>query len=309
MPVKISDNLPAIDTLKRENVFVMTDSRAQTQDVRPLRILVLNLMPTKITTETQLLRALSNSPIQTEVRFIYTATYRPTHTDSQHLDVFYKTFEQARQEKWDGLIITGAPVENMPFEDVAYWTELKEIMDWADGNVFSTLFICWAAQAALYHHYGIDKSPLGRKVFGAFLHTVTDGKNKLTRGFDDAFWAPHSRHTTVDEEAILAEPALELLASSKEAGAYLAASPDGRRVFVTGHGEYDADTLKLEYERDIAEGKPIDVPSNYFPNNDPASNPHVRWRAHANLLFTNWLNYCVYQETPYDLQEISRQHM
>jgi len=308
MPVKISDNLPAIETLARENVFVMTDTRAETQDVRPLRILVLNLMPTKITTETQLLRALSNSPIQTEVRFIHTASYQPSHADPQHLSVFYRTFEQAREEKWDGLIITGAPVESMAFEDVAYWNELVEIMDWADENVFSTLFICWAAQAGLYHHYGIAKEPLAHKVFGAFLHTVTDGKNKLTRGFDDAFWAPHSRHTTVNEKAILAEPRLELLAASNEAGAYLAASPDGRRVFVTGHGEYDADTLKLEYERDIEAGKDIEIPSNYFPDNDPKKEPHVRWRAHANLLFTNWLNYCVYQETPYDLQEISRQH-
>ncbi|MCL2818867.1 MAG: homoserine O-succinyltransferase [Actinomycetia bacterium] len=306
MPVKIADNLPAAQTLANENVFVMTDTRAETQDVRPLRILVLNLMPTKITTETQLLRALSNSPLQSEVRFIQTASYHPTHTDTQHLDVFYRTFEQAREEKWDGLIITGAPVENMRFEDVAYWDELVEIMDWADENVFSTLFICWGAQAGLYHHYGIDKEPLGHKVFGSFLHTVTDAKNKLTRGFDDAFWAPHSRHTTVDEQAIINEPRLELLASSDEAGAYLAASPDGRRVFVTGHSEYDSDTLRQEYERDIAAGKKIDIPINYFPDDDPSREPHVRWRAHSNLLFTNWLNYCVYQETPYDLDEISR---
>ncbi|MCL2492166.1 MAG: homoserine O-succinyltransferase [Coriobacteriia bacterium] len=306
MPVKIADKLPAIETLKNENVFVMTDTRAETQDVRPLRILVLNLMPTKITTETQLLRALSNSPLQSEVRFIHTASYHPRHADLDHLDVFYRTFEQAREEKWDGLIITGAPVENMDFEDVAYWDELVEIMDWADENVFSTLFICWAAQAGLYHHYNIQKEPLAHKVFGAFLHTVTDGKNKLTRGFDDAFWAPHSRHTTVSEKAIVFEPRLELLASSDEAGAYLAASPDGRRVFVTGHSEYDADTLRLEYERDIAAGKEIEVPQNYFPNDDPSNKPHVRWRAHSNLLFTNWLNYCVYQETPYDLNELSR---
>ena len=305
MPVKIADRLPAAETLANENVFVMTDSRAETQDVRPLRILVLNLMPTKVETETQLLRALSNSPLQSEVRFIHTASYQPTHADSRHLDVFYRTFENAREEKWDGLIITGAPVENLRFEEVAYWDELVEIMDWADENVFSTLFICWGAQAGLYHHYGIDKEPLASKVFGSFLHTVTDGKNKLTRGFDDAFWAPHSRHTTVSEQAILAEPRLELLASSDEAGAYLAASLDGRRVFVTGHGEYDADTLKKEYERDRAAGKEIDIPVNYFPDNDPTREPHVRWRAHANLLFTNWLNYCVYQETPYDLTELA----
>jgi homoserine O-succinyltransferase len=308
MPVKIADKLPAAETLASENVFVMTDTRAETQEIRPLRILVLNLMPTKIETETQLLRALSNSPLQSEVRFIHTASYRPRHADSRHLDVFYRTFEEARDQNWDGLIITGAPVENMRFEDVAYWDELIEIMEWADKNVFSTLFICWGAQAALYHHYGIDKEPLAHKVFGSFLHTVTDGKNKLTRGFDDAFWAPHSRHTTVSEQAIADEPRLELLASSEVAGAYLAASPDGRRVFVTGHSEYDADTLKSEYERDLAAGKQIDIPQNYFPEDDPARKPHVRWRAHSNLLFTNWLNYCVYQETPYDLQELSRLH-
>ncbi|MCL2025052.1 MAG: homoserine O-succinyltransferase [Coriobacteriia bacterium] len=304
MPVKIKDGLPAIETLTGENVFVMTDERASMQDIRPLRILVLNLMPTKITTETQLLRVLSNTPLQCEVRFMYTSSYCPGNVNPGHLADFYKTFEDARQEKWDGLIITGAPVENMPFEEVAYWAELVEIMDWAEQNVFSTLFICWGAQAALYHHYGIGKHPLAAKVFGVFLHTVTDTKNKLTRGFDDAFWAPHSRHTTIDANDIIAEPHLELLVSSDEAGAYLAASPDGRQVFVTGHSEYDADTLKLEYERDIAAGKPIGVPANYFPDDDPTREPHVRWRAHADLLFTNWLNYCVYQETPYDLSAL-----
>ena len=306
MPVKIKDGLPAAETLAHENVFVMTDTRATTQEIRPLRILVLNLMPTKITTETQILRALSNTPLQCEVRFLHTASYRPSNVSSQHLDVYYKTFVQAQNEKWDGLIITGAPVENMKFEKVAYWDELTEIMDWADGNVFSTLFICWAAQAGLYHHYGIEKHSVKNKVFGVFLHTVTDSKNRLTRGFDDAFWAPHSRHTAVDEQAIIDAPHLELLATSKEAGAYLAASPDGRRVFITGHSEYDADTLKWEYDRDVAAGKKIDIPVNYFPDNDPTQKPHVRWRAHATLLFTNWMNYCVYQETPYDLDELTR---
>lgn len=306
MPVKIKEGLPAVTTLAHENVFVMTENRASTQDIRPLHILVLNLMPTKITTETQLLRVLGNSPLQCEVTFLHTASYRPTNINPMHLDVFYKTFAEVKDQNWDGLIITGAPVEQMGFEDVSYWQELVDVMTWAETNVYSTLYICWGAQAGLYYHYGIDKRPLDAKVFGIFEHKCNDTKNKLTRGFDDFFFAPHSRHTTVHHEDILSQQdKLELLAYSYEAGVYLAASKDGRHVFVTGHSEYDADTLKLEYERDVAAGLDIDIPVNYFPNDNPAEEPVVKWRAHANLLFSNWLNYCVYQETPYDLNELS----
>ncbi len=305
MPVKIREGLPAEAVLAAENVFVMTEHRAATQDIRPLSIVVLNLMPTKQTTETQLLRMLGNSPLQVEVTFLHTATYRPRHTDHNHLEVFYDTFHRIRDRRFDGLIITGAPVELMEFENVAYWDELVEIMDWADENVYSTLAICWAAQAELYHHYGIGKRAVDAKVFGVFEHVVTDPKNKVTRGFDDLFLAPHSRHTTVDAEDILAEPDLELLASSPDAGVYLAASRDGRRVFVTGHPEYDADTLDTEYRRDVAAGLPIQTPRNYYPGDDPTRAPVVRWRAHGDLLFTNWLNYCVYQETPYDLHQLT----
>lgn len=305
MPVKIKDGLPAVKTLAHENVFVMTENRASTQDIRPLKILVLNLMPTKITTETQILRVLGNSPLQCEVTFLHTASYRPTNVNPLHLDVFYDTFSDVRNHNWDGLIITGAPVEQMGFEDVDYWPELVDIMTWAETNVYSTLYICWGAQAGLYHHFGIDKRPLDAKVFGIFEHQCNDTKNKITRGFDDFFFAPHSRHTTIHTSDILAHPELELLAQSDEAGAYLMASHDGRHVFVTGHSEYDADTLKLEYERDLAAGLDIEIPHNYFPGDDPKAEPVVRWRAHANLLFANWLNYCVYQETPYDLDELT----
>lgn len=304
MPVKIQDGLPAVDILAQENVFVMTDKRAAMQDIRPLKILVLNLMPTKQATEAQLLRVLSNSPLQIEVTFLLTATYTPTHSDPLHLDVFYSTFDEVKDKNWDGLIITGAPVEHLAFQDVDYWDELVKIMDWADNNVYSTLHICWAAQAGLFHYYGINKRTLSSKVFGIFEHTVTDEKNKLTRGFDDVFYAPHSRHTTILYQDIIDCNDLELLAYSEEAGAYLIASKDGRNVFVTGHAEYDADTLKKEYERDKAAGLDIDVPANYFPNDDVTRSPLVTWRAHANLLFSNWINYCVYQETPYDLDEL-----
>ena len=309
MPVKIREGLPAADVLAAENVFVMTDRRAASQDIRPLSILVLNLMPAKQTTEAQILRLLSNSALQVEVTFLHTASYSPQHTDHTHLAVFYETFERVRDQRFDGLIITGAPVELMEFEDVDYWDELVGIMQWADEHVFSTLAICWGAQAELYHHYGIGKHTVDKKVFGVFPHEVTDPKNKITRGFDEMFLAPHSRHTTVDVADIEAEPDLELLAVSPEAGVYLAASRDGRRVFVTGHAEYDADTLDQEYRRDVAAGLPIDVPVNYYPEDDPARTPVVGWRAHGDLLFTNWLNYCVYQETPYDLHELSaREH-
>jgi homoserine O-succinyltransferase len=305
MPVKIREGLPAADVLAAENVFVMTDRRAASQDIRPLSILVLNLMPAKQTTEAQILRLLSNSALQVEVTFLHTASYSPKHTDHTHLEVFYETFERVRDQRFDGLIITGAPVELMEFEDVDYWDELVGIMQWADEHVFSTLAICWGAQAELYHHYGIGKHTVDQKVFGVFPHQVTDPKNKITRGFDEVFLAPHSRHTTVSVEDIEAEPDLELLAVSPEAGVYLAASRDGRRVFVTGHAEYDADTLDQEYRRDLAAGLPIEIPRNYYPDDDPAQPPVVGWRAHGDLLFTNWLNYCVYQETPYDLHELS----
>ncbi|MBK5210908.1 MAG: homoserine O-succinyltransferase [Coriobacteriia bacterium] len=305
MPVKIKDGLPAVDVLAKENVFVMTDKRASKQDIRPLKIVVLNLMPTKETTETQILRVLGNSPLQVEVTFLHTATYKPTHSDPMHLHVFYNTFDNIKEQKFDGLIITGAPVEHLAFNEVEYWDELVEIMNWADENVYSTLHICWAAQAGLYHYYGIDKRTLSEKVFGIFSHTVTDDKNKLTRGFDDTFNAPHSRHTTVLYQDIIDCAEIELLAYSDEAGAFLMASKDGRRVFVTGHSEYDADTLKLEYERDKAAGLDIETPHNYFPDDDPQREPKMTWRAHASLLFSNWVNYCVYQETPYDLDELA----
>jgi len=304
MPVRIKDGLPAIRTLARENVFVMTEQRARTQDIRPLRILVLNLMPTKITTETQLLRVLGNTPLQVEVSFLRTGSYRSKNTDPQHLNAFYQTFDDARAQRWDGLVITGAPVELMPFGSVNYWDELVQIFEWARTNVFSTFCICWAAQAALYYYYGIEKQPVDSKVFGVFEHQVKDPKNKLTRGFDDVFYAPHSRHTTIDTAAVEASRSIEVLADSEEAGLYLAASSDGRLVFATGHSEYDADTLKLEYERDVAAGRDIAIPENYFVDDDPTKPIVVRWRAHANLLYSNWLNYCVYQETPYDLSEL-----
>ncbi|MCL2680285.1 MAG: homoserine O-succinyltransferase [Coriobacteriia bacterium] len=305
MPVRIQDGLPAIRTLARENVFVMTEQRARTQDIRPLRLLVLNLMPTKITTETQLLRVLGNTPLQVEVSFLRMASHRSKNTDPQHLDAFYQTFDEAKQQRWDGLVITGAPVEQMPFDSVNYWDELVQIFEWARTNVFSTFCICWAAQAALYYYYGIEKEPVDSKVFGVFEHRVKDPKNKLTRGFDDVFYAPHSRHTTIDVAAVEACRSVEVLAESPEVGLYLAASADGRLVFATGHSEYDTDTLKLEYDRDVAAGLDIAVPANYFVDDDPGKGIVVRWRAHANLLYSNWLNYCVYQETPYDLSELS----
>lgn len=304
MPVKIKDGLPAAKVLARENVFVMTDTRAATQDIRPLSILILNLMPTKVATETQLLRALSNSPLQVDVTFLHTATYQPTHADPKHLQFFYKTFDEVRDSKYDGLIITGAPVEKLDFGEVDYWDELTQIMEWADRSVYSTLYICWGAQAGMYYHYGIGKHPVDKKVFGVFPHEVTDAKNRITRGFDDVFYAPHSRHTAVSDQEVIDCPEIDLIAHSKEAGAYIAASKDGRHVFVTGHAEYDADTLDIEYRRDLAAGMNIEPPVNYYRDDNPDLVPVVTWRAHADLLFTNWLNYCVYQETPYDLNEL-----
>lgn len=304
MPVKVPDHLPAVQTLRDENIFVMTEGRAQTQDIRPLRIAILNLMPTKEVTETQLLRVIGNTPLQVEVTLLRTATHVSTHTTPQHLDSFYKTFDDVRGEKFDGLVITGAPVEMMAFEDVDYWRELTEIIDWSERHAFSTLYICWAAQAGLYYHYQIPKYPLDNKCSGVFRHRVLQPNHPLMRGFDGEFYAPHSRHTEVRVEDIERVSDLTLLAVSERAGAYIVASPGGKRVFVTGHSEYDPHTLKLEYERDIARGLDVPIPHHYFPGDDPAREPVVIWRAHSNLLFQNWLNYCVYQETPFDAARI-----
>jgi homoserine O-succinyltransferase len=304
MPVTIPNGLPAIEILAKENIFVMTEERATTQDIRPLRIAVLNLMPTKVVTETQLMRVLSNTALQVEVTLLCTGSYQPRHTDLQHMDAFYRTFDEVKEELFDGLIITGAPIEQMPFEDVAYWDELVGIMDWASENVYSTIFICWAAQAALYHYYGIRKAPLPKKLFGVYAHNVLNPTHRLLRGFDDVFFAPHSRHTTVNANDVIAHQALEALAISEQAGLYLAASRDGRRVFVTGHGEYDLNTLELEYKRDLNAGLPIEPPHNYYPDNDVNKPPRVTWRSHGNMLYSNWLNYFVYQETPYIVERI-----
>ena len=306
MPIKIPNKLPAYAVLESENIFVMSDDRAMSQDIRPLKILILNLMPTKIATETQLLRRLSNSPLQVEIELMQTSTYRGTHTSEEHLDTFYTTFEQVRDKRYDGMIITGAPVEDMPFEDVLYWQELCDIFEWTKSHVYSVLHICWASQAALYYHYGVPKYPLPAKMFGVFEHRVLDPHCPLFRGFDDTFFAPHSRHTEVRRADIEQHEDLRILAESDEAGVYLAASRDGRRIFVTGHSEYDADTLAFEYFRDKSKGLPIEPPRHYFPGDDPSKLPMVSWRAHSTLLFTNWLNYYVYQATPYDLGELEK---
>jgi homoserine O-succinyltransferase len=306
MPVKIPNQLPANKILKSENIFIMDEERAIHQDIRPMKIAILNLMPTKIATETQLLRLLGNTALQVEVVLVRTDSYRSKNTPEEHLLTFYKTFEQIRDEKFDALIITGAPVEQMPFEQVDYWEELKEIMDWGFSHVFSLFYICWGAQAALYHQFGIPKYPLQAKQFGVFAHRVVEQNVKLLRGFDDVFYAPHSRHTEIRRDDLEKVPQLKILAESEEAGVYIAATLDGRQVFVTGHSEYDPQTLKREYDRDIAAGLPIAVPVNYYPQNDPTRSPIVRWRSHANLLFANWINYYVYQETPYDLSQFER---
>jgi len=307
MPVRIPTTLPARVILERENIFVMGHERAEHQDIRPLRVAILNLMPNKIQTETQLLRLLGNSALQVEITLLQTATYQPKNTDADHLVTHYKTWEQVCNEKFDGLVITGAPVEQMAFEEVDYWDELCSIMDWARTNVFSTLYICWGAQAGLYHRYGIKKYPLSQKMFGVFEHKVVSRNEKLLRGFDDTFLAPHSRHTEVRLEDVEKVDELKILAVSDDAGLYLAATQNGRHIFVTGHSEYDPLTLKGEYDRDVKQGLPIEVPRNYYPNDDPSKPPLVRWRGHANLLFANWLNYHVYQVTPYDLKYIPQQ--
>ncbi len=302
MPLNISDNLPAVKILEKENIFVMRETRAVHQDIRPLQILIFNLMPTKITTETQILRLLSNTPLQVEITLINTRLHQSKNTPQQHLDEFYQTFDDISVHKYDGLIITGAPIEHLQFEEVDYWEEMLKIMDWADKHVTSTLFICWASQAGLYHHYGIPKYMMGEKMFGVYSHKIYDRTNVLLRGFDDEFFAPHSRYTEVRKEDILKVKDLEILADSEEAGIYLVASKDMKRVFVTGHSEYDPLTLNSEYERDVAKGLDIKIPKNYFQNDDPQKPPLVKWRSHANLLFSNWLNYCVYQVTPYYLE-------
>jgi homoserine O-succinyltransferase len=304
MPIKISNSLPARAVLDSENIFVMTDLRAASQDIRPLKLVILNLMPTKIVTETQLLRCLSNSPLQIEIDLLQTSTYKPKNTTEKHLLDFYTTFDKIKNNRYDGMIVTGAPVENMQFEDVAYWSELKEIMDWTEKHVHSTFFICWGAQAALYHFYGIGKYPLNEKMFGVYEHKLCTHNVPLLRGFDDVFLAPHSRHTTVRQSEIERVEDLQILSVSDSAGVYMLMDKKGHRIFVTGHSEYDADTLSKEYFRDLERGLDIKTPYNYFPNDDPKVPPPQTWRSHGHLLYSNWLNYYVYQTTPYDIQTV-----
>lgn len=301
MPIKIPNDLPAVQTLADENIFVMTETRAITQDIRPLRILLLNLMPKKIETETQISRILGNTPLQIELTLIRTASHQSQNTNQEHLLAFYKTFDEVRDQKFDGMIITGAPVELLPFEKVDYWDELCEIMDWSVKNVHSTLHICWGAQAGLYHHYGVDKRELPQKLFGVFPHRADHVRSMLLRGFDEVFYVPHSRYTTVSREDIEAVPELRVLASSEQAGVHIVARQGGRQFFIMGHAEYDPLTLDAEYRRDAAAGLGTAVPENYYPDNNPDNAPLVTWRAHGSLLFINWLNYFVYQSTPYDL--------
>ncbi len=301
MPIKVQSDLPAKRILENENIFIMDEHRALTQDIRPLKIAILNLMPLKEDTEVQLMRCLSNTPLQIDVTFLTTATYRSKHTKASHLDQFYYTYDDIKDTKFDGLIITGAPVEQMDFEEVDYWDELINIMDWANRNVTSTLFICWAAQAALYHHYGINKIPLDKKLFGVFPHRVHHRKVPLVRGFDDMFYIPHSRHTSVSQEEMEKNPELTILSDSKEAGVFLAMAQEGRQIFMFGHPEYDRITLDKEYKRDRAKNLPIEIPKNYYPDDNPEKKPLLLWRSHSNLIYSNWLNYYVYQVTPYEL--------
>lgn len=304
MPIKIPNGLPATETLLSENIFVITETRALTQDIRPLKIALLNLMPTKIATETQLARLLGNTPLQVELELIQMSTHESRNTPLEHMLAFYKTFDQIKDQKYDGLIITGAPVENMEFEQVDYWDELCQIMEWSKTHVTSTFHICWAAQAGLYYHYGIQKHPMEKKLFGVFSHTIEHRSSMLMRGFDDSFMVPQSRYTTIERSDVLQVPALKILASSKEGGIYAMATKLGRQIFITGHSEYDAETLKLEYMRDKAAGLDTAIPANYFPDDDDTKEPMVTWRSHANLLYSNWLNYYVYQTTPYDISTI-----
>ncbi|MDX9920908.1 MAG: homoserine O-succinyltransferase [Bacteroidia bacterium] len=304
MPLNIPVTLPAVEALRTENIFVMDSERASTQEIRPLKIVILNLMPIKITTETDLIRLLSNSPLQIEIDFLHMETHCSKNTPIEHLMSFYKTFDEIKKSNYDGMIITGAPVEQMPFEEVNYWSEITTIFDWARTHVTSTFFICWAAQAGLYYHYGINKYPLDAKMFGVFEHRLFDPQNPIFRGFDDIFYVPHSRHTEIRAEDIRKNPDLTLLSESPESGVYMVMARNGREFYITGHSEYSPLTLDTEYKRDISKGLPINMPQNYYRDNNPDNEPLVRWRSHANLLFTNWLNYFVYQETPYDLSKI-----
>ncbi len=304
MPIKIPNSLPATGVLESENIFVITESRAISQDIRPLHILLLNLMPTKVATETQLARVLGNTPLQVELELLQVSSHESKNVSQDHMLAFYKTFDQIRENRYDGMIITGAPVEHLPFEEVDYWDELCQIMAWSKTHVHSTFHICWGAQAGLYFHYGVKKVPLDKKLFGVFPHRVERKSSILFRGFDDVFMVPHSRHTTILREDVETVRDLKILASSKEAGIYAMATDQGRQVFITGHSEYDANTLEREYLRDKNAGLPIEIPKNYYPGDDDTQLPVMSWRAHANLLYSNWLNYFVYQNTPYDLSEI-----
>ncbi len=304
MPIKIPETLPARKVLESESIFVMGEDRAAHQDIRPMKVAILNLMPTKIATETQLLRLLGNSPLQVEITLLQTESHQAKNTPQEHLLSYYQTFEKIREQTFDGLIITGAPVEKLPFEQVDYWDELRAIMDWSQTNACSTFHICWAAQAGLYHRYGIPKYPLAAKIFGVFPHRVLHKNERLLRGFDDEFLAPHSRHTEIRLADIEKVPALKVLAVSEEAGVYMVASADGRNVYITGHSEYDPLTLKAEYDRDVRKGLPIGVPRNYYPGNDPSRTPLVLWRGHASLLYNNWLNYYAYQGTSHEIEQI-----
>lgn len=304
MPLNLPDKLPAIELLKQEHIFVIDHSRASQQDIRPLKIVILNLMPLKITTETDLIRLLSNTPLQLEISFMKLKSHTSKNTPIEHMKAFYKDFELLREERFDGMIVTGAPVEQMDFEQVTYWNEIQEVFDWARTHVTSTLFICWAAQAGLYHYYGIPKYPLEKKMFGVFAHHMNQPHLPIFRGFDDVFYVPHSRHTELHREDILKVEGLDLVAESDESGVYMIMARGGREIFVTGHSEYSPGTLDAEYHRDLAKGLPIEMPKNYYRDNNPENEPLVRWRAHANLLFSNWLNYYVYQETPFDVNQI-----
>ena len=306
MPIKIPNGLPARETLESENIFVMAETRAQTQEIRPLRIALLNLMPTKIVTETQLSRLLGNTPLQVELELVQVSSHKAKNTSQEHMLAFYKTFDDIADQYFDGMIITGAPVEHLPFEQVEYWPELCRIMEWTKTHVHSTFHICWGAQAGLYYHFGVEKIPLEKKLFGVFPHKVVYKNPILLRGFDDTFWVPHSRHTSVRREDVAAIPGMKILAESEEAGLYAMSTKGGSQVFITGHSEYDPETLKLEYLRDKNAGLPIEMPKNYFPQDDDTREPVVRWRGHANLLYSNWLNYFVYQSTPYDVMAIGR---
>ncbi|HCP15889.1 MAG TPA: homoserine O-succinyltransferase [Peptococcaceae bacterium] len=304
MPIRIPDNLPAASTLSNENIFVMSEHRAYAQDIRPLKVAILNLMPTKIATETQLLRLLGNTPLQVDITLLQSISHVSKNTPEAHLTTFYKTWEEIKKERFDGMIITGAPVEDLDFEDVDYWDEMCQIMDWSTRHVYSTMHICWGAQAGLFYHYGIPKYHLPEKCFGVFPHQATRNYVRLLRGFDDVFYCPHSRHTEVHRDDIMACAELDMVAESEEAGVNIVRALNGRQIYIFGHFEYDALTLKAEYDRDVSRGLPIKIPRNYYPNDDPRQIPRVRWRSHANLLFANWLNYYVYQETPYDLRTL-----